>query len=176
MTTPENIKPWYRQGWLWIVLTPLIAVVCVSAVLVTVAFRYSDDVVIDNYYKQGRMINQTLVQDRAALAYGLVAQLRFDQTTGEVLVTLPAHESVPEQLLLLLDHPFEADLDQEVILHQLAPGRYRGDLDRQLAFSWYLVLLPELDQGKRKEAEWMLSGTMDFSQGDETELKPRVSN
>jgi hypothetical protein len=176
MTVKEDTKPWYRQVWLWLVLAPLITVVCVSAVLVTVAFRYSDDVVIDNYYKQGRMINQTLEQDRQAQAYGLAAHLRFDQTTGEVLVSLPAHEAVPEQLLLLLDHPFEADLDQKIVLQQLAAGRYRGDLDGELRFSWYLVLMPELDHNKRKEAQWILSGTIDFSQGDETDLKPRVSD
>jgi hypothetical protein len=163
--TIEDKKPWYRQVWFWFVMTPLIVVVCVSAVLVTIA-----------YYKQGRMINQTLEQDRMALAYGLSAHLRFDQVTGEVLATLPAHEAVPEKLLLLLDHPFEADLDQQIVLHQLAAGRYRGDLEGALDFSWYLVLTPELDKLRRTEAEWILSGRIDFSRSDETELKPRISN
>src|SRR5690606_32326324 len=174
--TIEDKKPWYRQVWFWFVMTPLIVVVCVSAVLVTIAFRYSDDVVIYNYYKQGLMINQTLEQDRMSLAYGLSAHLRFDQVTGEVLATLPAHEAVPEKLLLLLDHPLEADLDQQIVLHHLAAGRYRGDLEGALDFSWYLVLTPELDKLRRTEAEWILSGRIDFSRSDEAELKPRISN
>jgi hypothetical protein len=176
MKSEVDKKPWYRQGWLWFVLTPLIVVVCVSSVLVTVAFRYSDDVVIDNYYKQGRMINQALEQDRKALEYGLTAQLRFDRTSGEVIARTPAHAAVPEKLLLLLDHPFEANLDQQVILHAIAPGQYRGDLDADLQHNWYLIILPQLDKARRKEAEWILSGEINFSQGDQAELKPRVNN
>lgn len=176
MKTDADKRPWYKQGWLWFVLTPLIVVVCVSTVMVTIAFRHSDDVVIDNYYKQGRMINQALDQDRKALQYGLTAHLRFDQTSGEVMVKIPAHAAVPEKLLLLLDHPFEANLDREIILNAIAPGQYRGDLDANLQYNWYLILLPELDKTKRKEAEWILSGDINFAHGDEAELKSRVDS
>lgn len=176
MEVDQNIKPWYRQFWLWVVLAPLITVICVSIVTVTIAFRHADDVVVDNYYKQGRMINQTLEQDRKALRYGLTAHLRFDRTSGEVLLRMPVHEQVPEQLLLLLDHPFEGDLDQEILLQHLASGQYRGDINGDLHHTWYLVLLPALDKSKRKEAEWILNGTIDFRQAEETKLQPRVGS
>ena len=60
MKTEQDVKPFYRKFWFWFVFTPLIVVVCVSLTMVTVAFRHADDVVIDNYYKEGRMINQTM--------------------------------------------------------------------------------------------------------------------
>lgn len=174
MKEEKDDRPWYRQFWLWIVLAPLITVVCVSAVTVTIAFRNADDVVIDNYYKQGRMINQTLQQDRRALALNLSAHLRFDRTTGEVFMQISTREILPEKLLLLLDHPFDADLDQQLIMQKLSASHYRGELESKPGYSWYLALMPALDKADRKNAEWLLSGEIDFEVGDETELSPRV--
>lgn len=170
----HDSRPWYRQFWLWVVLTPLIVVVCVSLGLVSIAFYFSDDVVIDNYYKQGRMINQSLEQDRHAAALGLSAQVTFDRVTGEVLVSLPNEQALPEQLLLLLGHRFEADLDQEISLQQITPGRYHGELNTKPEYQWYLSLLPALNKTQRNEAEWVLSGEINFAQGDNAELQPRV--
>ena len=158
MKTEQDTQPFYRQFWFWFVFTPLIVVVCVSLTMVTVAFRHADDVVIDNYYKEGRMINQTMEQDRRALELNLTAQLRFDRTTGEVFLQIPQQASVPAQLLLLLDHPFEADLDQQVVLQQTSSGHYRGSLEFNPRNNWYLSLLPVLDKHQRKVAEWLLSG------------------
>jgi hypothetical protein len=174
-----DAQPWYRQFWLWVVLTPLITVVCVSAVMVSIAFYYADDVVIDNYYKQGRMINQSLEQDRRALALGLRAQLQFDRLIGEVVVTVKTQTAqataLPEKLLLSLDHRFEADLDQQIVVQQLSPGRYRGELLVKPEYQWYLSLSPALDKSLRREAEWILSGEINFAQAEDTELTPRVS-
>lgn len=168
-----DAQPWYRQFWLWVVLAPLITVVCVSAVTVSIAFRHADDVVIDNYYKQGRMINQTMEQDRRALALGLSANLRFDRATGEIFLEIPAQDAVPEQLLLTLDHPFEENLDQQIILQQVSPGQYRGELESVPEYAWYLSLMPELNRAERKSAEWILSGKINFSVSESTELSPR---
>lgn len=174
MKEEQDNRPWYRQFWLWVVLAPLIAVVCAMSVMVTMAFRNADDVVIDNYYKQGRMINQTMEQDRRALALNLSAHLRFDRTTGEVFMQIPGQEKLPEQLLLLLGHPFDADLDQQLIMQKLSANNYRGELTSNPSYAWYLTLMPELDPANRKDAEWILSGEIDFETAEETDLRPRV--
>ena len=175
MKTEQDVKPFYRQFWFWFVFTPLIVVVCVSLTMVTVAFRHADDVVIDNYYKEGRMINQTMEQDRRALELDLTAQLRFDRTTGEVFLQIPSQDAVPAQLLLLLDHPFEADLDQQVVLQQTSSGHYRGELETNPKNNWYVSLLPVLDKSQRKSAEWLLSGEINFAASDEALLQPRIA-
>lgn len=176
MKSEQDAKPFYRQFWFWFVFTPLIVVVCVSMVTVTIAFRHADDVVIDNYYKEGRMINQTMEQDRRAQELNLQAQLRFDRTTGEVFLQVPQHAAVPAKLLLLLDHPFEADLDQQVVLQQTSTGHYRGELESSPSNNWYLSLLPVLEKNQRKAAEWLLSGEINFAASDEALLKPRVAD
>ena len=100
----RDSQPWYRQFWFWFLMTPLIAVVFVVAVLLTVAFYNADDVVLDNYYREGRGVNQVFEQDIRAQQLALSATLNFDRMSGEVLVDISANEALPEQLLLLMDH------------------------------------------------------------------------
>src|SRR5690625_1259575 len=97
----RDSQPWYRQFWFWFLMTPLIAVVFVVAVLLTVAFYNADDVVLDNYYREGRGVNQVFEQDIPAQQLALSATLNFDRMSGEVLVDISANEALPEQLLLL---------------------------------------------------------------------------
>lgn len=180
MKPNKDALPWYRQFWFWFLFAPLFVVVCVSLTLVTVAFRHADDVVVDNYYKEGRMINQTLEQDRRALALGLSAQLKFDRETGEVFVQVEQtnaseQNDLSEQLLLRLDHPFEADRDQRILLKQVSAGHYRGELSARPTHNWYLSLLPEADADKRADAEWLLSGNINFELTEEALLQSRVS-
>lgn len=168
----EIIKPWYRQFWFWYLMTPLFVVVIVVSILISVAYKNADDVVIDNYYKEGRMINQVMVQHRRAAELNLTGALAFDRATGDVTLDMPAGAELPDTLLLLLDHPFEADLDQTVILNRLADQRYAGQLDKTIDHMWYLTLIPELDKNQRKNADWVLSGQIRFTEGDFIVLQP----
>lgn len=168
----EIIKPWYRQFWFWYLMTPLFVVVVVVSILISVAYKNADDVVIDNYYKEGRMINQVLVQHRRAAELNLTGQLQFDRATGDVTLQMPDDAALPDNLLLLLDHPFEADLDQYVILKRLTKQRYAGQLEKSIDHMWYLTLIPETDKALRKQADWVLSGQIRFTEGDSVVLQP----
>lgn len=169
----ENIRPWYREFWFWFVFGPLIFIIGLCAVTVTIAFRYSDDVVTDNYYKSGVMINQTLQQDERATQLGLKAQVKFDQATGEVLVHLTGSD-LPKQLMLYLDNPVKSAKDQHVVLQEIAAGRYRGELAEPVNYSWYLALVPEVDPSKRKQSPWLLTGDINLANSPETLLQPRT--
>lgn len=171
--------PWYKQSWAWFVLTPLIVVVLVSAMLVTVAVKFGDERVIDNYYKEGRLINHRLEQDQAAESLGLAADVKFDRLVGEVFITLSADNSsepLPEKLLLLLSHPTTAKQDRSVEMKKLGPGRYRGDLESKLDYHWYLRLLPELTQAdameRYNEVPWRLTGEIFFRKESQVALTP----
>lgn len=169
--TNEADQPWYRQFWFWFLMTPLMVVIVVVLTFVGVSLFYADDLVVDSYYKEGRTINQSFEQEARAHAMELKAELNFDQITGEVLLSLHANEDLPPQLLLAIDHPVSADFDERILLREVNPGYYRGDLTRPLEYRWYLTLLPELDPTLRRQADWLLRGEMDFARGDTTELK-----
>ena len=174
--TDEKVLPWYRQFWFWFVFGPLIFIIILCFITVSIAFNYSDDVVTDNYYKSGLMINQTFKQDEKAAALNLVARVKFDQATGEVLVSLSGNHAYPKNILLFLDNPVKSKKDQSVLLTSISAGEYRGELSSPVEYSWYVSLVPESDVKKRKEAEWLLSGEIDLSKTAETTLKPRANN
>ncbi|MES2825765.1 MAG: FixH family protein [Pseudomonadota bacterium] len=172
--TAEHLLPWYRQVWFWLVIGPLLFIIVLCGITVSMAFHYSDDVVADNYYKEGRAINQVLLQDEQALALGLTANIRFDLATNEVLVSVTNNKNLPQQLLLFMDHPVKKDRDQHIVLREIVAGEYRGELPLRLEYFWYLSLVPEIDASKRTQAKWLLSGGIDFSKNAEALLQPRI--
>lgn len=177
-TIDEAAKPWYRQFWFWFVFSPLIYIMIMCSITVTIALKGADDVIIDNYYKEGRMINQTLGQDKRASELGLSGDVQFDRVSGEVLLvianTLDDQQLMPSQLLLMMGHPVKADKDQLVKLTAVSAGRYRGELKTKPDYSWYLTLYPVAELAQRNEAPWSLSGEIDFRKAEQTRLTPRV--
>jgi hypothetical protein len=174
----ENAKPWYREFWFWFVFSPLIYIIIMCSITVTIALKGADDVIVDNYYKEGRMINQALEQDHRARELGLAGDLRFDRTTGEVALSIanaPSDTNVmPDTLLLMMGHPVKEEKDQLIHLEAVAPGEYRGTLLAEPDYSWYLTLYPIGSIAQRKEAAWSLSGEIDFRIREKTGLAPRV--
>ncbi|MEN0038645.1 MAG: FixH family protein [Cellvibrio sp.] len=177
-STKEVVKPWYREFWFWFVFAPLIYIIIMCSITVTIALKGADDVIIDNYYKEGRMINQALEQDKRAHELGLSGELRFDRTSGDVLLTVTNAPTdaklMPNELLLMMGHPVKAAKDQLISLKEVAPGHYRGELKTEPEYSWYLTLYPINDLAMRNDAPWTLSGEINFRESEVTALTPRV--
>lgn len=171
----EKVLPWYRQFWFWFVFGPLIFIIVLCAFTVSIAFNFADDVVTDNYYKSGLMINQTLKQDETAAALHLIAHVKFDQTTGEIFVSLSGDHKFPKNLLLFLDNPVKSKKDQSVLLTEMSAGQYRGELSSPVEYSWYIALVPDSDVSKRKQAEWLLTGTINLAKTVDATLQSRTN-
>jgi len=176
--TPEVIAPWYRQFWFWFVFGPLIFIIIMCIFTVSLAFRHADDVVIDNYYKEGRMINQTLDQDKRAKELGLVALIKFDIDKHQVTLRMDHPrmdgKSHPEILLLNMGHPVKATMDQIIQLHKISGSQYKGKLLAPPEYNWYLTVYSVEKIENRDDAEWSLSGQINFSVRRDAWLKPRV--
>ena len=80
---------------------------------------------------------------------GLSVQLRFNGNIVTAELSGPVGDSA---LNLLLSHPLEADRDFTVPLVQIAPGSYRGSLERQVSLHWHWTL-----QGLQRD-DWRLDG------------------
>lgn len=58
-TITTDIKPWYRYGWPWFLMSfPAMAVV-LGFHLLYLAMNTNNSLVVDDYYKQGKGINQS---------------------------------------------------------------------------------------------------------------------
>ena len=161
--------PWYRQGWAWFVLAPILVVIIAWIPFMTIAVKKSDDVVVDNYYKEGRMYNMRLDQDRLASELQVSGDLVIDHEVGEVLVNLSLdleQSQVPAALILHLDHPMEADNDLDLQLRRVYDGRFVGELPHRLQHRWYVRLEPVIQsEGESADRnQWRITGEMDLSQ------------
>ena len=165
--------PWYRQPWFWLLMVPLFAAMCSSVVIVYNAVVGGDDIVQDNYYKNGRLINIRLEQDVRATELGLHGTLDFDLLSGEVFLDINSDAALPSQLLLLLSHPASKALDQQLLLQQVSNNRFRADLNSVPVNRWYLRVLPTIDSQAQNDAEWRLLAEIDFRIDHVVELKPR---
>ncbi len=176
MSTPtmstEVIAPWYRQPWAWFVITPLIVVVIACGFTVSVAFNNRDDVVLDNYYNEGRAINNRFLEDQQAQAIGATGELIFDRKAGQVLLDLHAKAALPDTITLQMSHPVKAAYDRQITLKQIAPGRYQGDADELLQYHWYVRLTPVI---VGTGSTWQLKGEIDFATGDRVTLEPPLN-
>ena len=172
--------PWYKQFWAWFVLAPLIIIMIVWIPFMTIVVKQADDTVIDNYYKEGRMINQKVDQDRQARELGLSGELFLDLDVGDIILTITATDpdyALPEELELHLDHPVEADNDMLITLRKSASGRYQAELQQRIYNRWYVRVLPPVENAEEEGSThpdkssaiaaevWRITGEMDLSKG-----------
>lgn len=179
-TTP----PWYRQFWPWFLIALPATVVVAGFFTLYLAIKYSDDLVSDNYYRDGLAINQQLTQDLRATELALSARLDFNSGSDDAIevlaLTLKSELEtfvMPALLKLYLLHPTDASEDHVIQLLAAGAGRYRGQLPALPTQRVYLRLIPAVSsqelaqQTSLQDAAWRLAGDIDFTQGYIVELK-----
>jgi len=97
-------EPWYRHRWPWLLMVGPATVLVAGAITMWISFSGADALVVDDYYKQGKAINQDLRRDRVAATMGLSLTLRFDAVTGNLLGQVRGTNNTPA-LRLSLIHP-----------------------------------------------------------------------
>ena len=147
----EDTEPWYRQFWPWFIIALPTTVVIAAFATLYIANRHSDDMVVDEYYKEGLAINQRLAKQETALALNINAELEFSDADVTARV---AGENRATALRLLLSHPMEADRDLEIILSRVSAGEYRGQLPYPIGQRWHWSLIRDGDPA------WRLDGTL----------------
>ena len=158
MTTAiTDTKPWYRHFWAWFVLAIPGAAVVMGISLVYVASQNKVSMVKDDYYKEGKAINQRIDKLKQAIALGLTAELNFSRETGDFIVKIPQlQDTGPATLQLALIHP-TLEARDEIITLTRAPGNAywaKLDPDKQGYFNVQLTN-PGLD--------WELYGAVNFN-------------
>ena len=153
-----NTKPtaWYKQFWPWFLLVPLIVTVIVGMTMLSFSIQVFDGTVNDNYYKEGLAINQTLEKDHKAAALNLSAEVKVDNLTGDVLLTLNGQlDSLPEQLNLEFINPTRATKDYGITLNKVTGNHYRGQVEKAPLNLWYMDIT-------EPSGNWRLKGSAEF--------------
>jgi hypothetical protein len=128
--SPQPQKAWYRHPYLWLVIALPALAVGVSLWFVSMAFLHEDDMVRDDWYMDGKTLQQDLSRDTNAVTWGIHA--RFDiQPNGTVTAQLSSTTgyAFPALLWVNLYHPTHAKQDQHLTLQATeVAGQYRGTL------------------------------------------------
>ena len=138
--TDEALRPWYKQPWLWFLLSIPIASVILSSIMVTVAVVGKDSLVSDNYYKDGMGINQTIEQDQLANSLGIkpVISIQYPEIVLELIST---SDLKPQPFLTLkLLHPTVSEKDFTLKLLPSGNGIFIGELPQNIEGRRYLDL------------------------------------
>jgi len=150
-------RPWYRQFWPWFIVGILGSAVVASIATVVVAFNNADSLVRDDWYRSGVAINRRFEQEHAAREASVVGSVRFDDTTGEVLLELEGEGTGSlSRVLLELSHPTQASRDQALSLERRETGRFHGALPAALQGRWYATLEP----ADGATSSWRISRTL----------------
>lgn len=159
--------PWYREPWPWLLMAGPAAVVIAGFATIWIAVVSSDGLVVDDYYKQGMAINQTIQRDTLAMQRGYRATAVMAGEGRSITVQLEAAAGVPlpDTMRLLIVHPTRAGMDGVALLRQGRPGIYEG-------------IVPALADGRRivvledAQSAWRLTADAVFPVRDRIILEP----
>lgn len=146
-----NTEPWYRQFWPWFLIALPATSVIAGLVTVYIASRGADDLVADDYYREGLTINRRLEKEQRAVELGLSPQLEINGESVRIMVDAPGS---PQELVLNLSHPVDAEQDFSARLSRIGPAEYIGRLSIEVGPRWHWYLLPA------KDAQWRLDGVI----------------
>lgn len=154
MQSPKLNQPWYKNSMVWLAFSPAIIGVIVGLSLVVVGTINFDGTVDEDYYKKGRIIDQTFEQDRLAAQMNLSAELSFSASQLNLQLTGTLTD-FPDQLIVLMENPTRSSLDFSIPVQHLGGGKYLGPLPQKIEFDWDVKLY-----GSNKE--WRLYGRDHF--------------
>jgi len=157
--TDADTLPWYRQFWPWFLILLPGSVVIASLTTLYIASTGADDLVADEYYKEGLAINRQLEELQRAAELELKPVLEFEGVSVRVGLNPPGD---PQMLELEMSHPLEADRDFSTRLSRIARGQYAGRLQNAVASRWHWSLQPT------EAGDWRLAGVVaDADMADE---------
>lgn len=150
--TEKSIKPWYVQGWPWFLLALPTTAVIAGIITLVIAIRTSDGLVVDDYYKEGKAIVQTMNRSNRARELGLIAAMSIRSERIRIELTAREQGSLPSTLLLTLSHPTREGMDQHFEIRAEA-GRYETGIAALNAGRWLIQI-------EDKDRTWRLNSAV----------------
>jgi hypothetical protein len=112
-----------------------------GAFVTWLAVGHPDALVVDDYYKQGKAINQDLRRDRAATALGLALHAQYDRRVGTLTGRLAGRgggRSAP--FTIYLAHPTLPQRDLRLFVRPASDGSFAVALPALERTHWQLVV------------------------------------
>lgn len=148
-TLTAPVTPWWKQRWPWLLMAGPAIVVVAGSYTAYLAISTPDALVVGDYYKQGKAINQDLRRDRVAAQLGLNMELGYDAAEGAITGRISRSDTGP--LMLHLSHATQPEKDIKLILVPDADGRFTAKLPLLERSRWVVLV-----EGQKRD--WRLAG------------------
>jgi uncharacterized protein len=144
-------RPWYKQPWVWFVIALPFSSVMTGSFLLYTAVKNADDLVADDWYREGRGTNRSMAAENLAAEFG-VGVTALSRDSKQTVLNFHANREMvwPQEMVLALRHRTFADQDQEFVLQHQGNGEYvaRSQLP---AGNWHVRIASE-------DVGWRLAG------------------
>ena len=153
--TLQPSAPWYRHRWPWFLMIGPVLVLVGGAVMISLAMSRPDAMVVGDYYKQGKAINQELKRDRVASRLGLAFEARHEAAAGRVTGSLRSADGpVRAPFHIRLAHPTQPERDRVLEALPDGQGRFAAEAPRLEPTHWQVVV-----EGGAGADRWRLAGS-----------------
>ena len=144
--------PWYKHRWPWLLMLGPFLVIVAGSVTIWLAVTHQDALVVDDYYRQGKAINQDLRRDRVATSLGLSFSGRMDAVSDTLSGTVVAGDTpVRGKIRIHLAHPTLPEKDVQLVTPLDATGHFRVALPLLDRAVWQILIEDE-------QRDWRLNG------------------
>ena len=158
-------SPWYTHRWPWLLMLGPVSVLAGGTFVTVLALGHPDAMVVDDYYKKGKAINQDLRRDRVAAGMRLNLRVRYLPQAGTITGRIAgAGRPYAAPFRLRLAHPTLPERDIVLLLVPDGEGRYTAALPALEATHWQVVA-----EGAR--GDWKLNGSWDWRKQGELAIK-----
>lgn len=160
------MQPWYKQFWPWFLIGLPASAVVASFYTLYLASSGHNDLVVGDYYKEGKAINLQLTELNAALKRHIQAEL-VRQEDGLDFVLSGDNLPVALPLQVSFHHATLASKDFTVMLTADGSGRrYHLSTSKPLSGRWHVRAEPY-------DSRWRIQATVNFDSHAPTVLVGR---
>lgn len=165
MNGKSNAQPWYAHRWPWFLMLGPVLVVIAGVITMWLAFSRQDALVVDDYYKQGKAINQDLRRDQTAAAMDLETHLRYDAAAGNLIGSITSHGKPQSgRIVIRLVHSTQPDKDIMLLAQPDEQGRFSVALPMLEIARWQVLV-----EGERRD--WRLNGVWTWPRENDIGIK-----
>jgi hypothetical protein len=151
MATQTQAEPWYKVGFVWLVVGIPLSAVIMGGVILYFSIVSFDGMVVDDYYKEGKQINRVLKRDKAALDHGLRAQVGVEGNRLTVFLASNNIYTPPPVMEVSFYYATRDGQDKATFVERQRSGIYQGEIASLETGRWNVQI--EAD-------DWRLIGSM----------------
>ncbi|WP_299262414.1 FixH family protein [uncultured Psychrosphaera sp.] len=130
-------ESWYRNPWVWLIIALPMSAVIGGIATIIITNKHQPDMVVDDYYKKGKAINQELTLYDNALKLGITLEVKVNEHRIEVKSPMEF-----TALKVKMIHSTLAEQDFDLVLTPNAVSTLSSSIETIMPGKWKIIVMP----------------------------------